>query len=115
MEEHLLKPFASRKVQLLKLHMSEGWLSRRTNALTKFLLRRQLTTQEQFSTFVYRGKWRHDLVADLHLYNPELPTCLLIDKLGYIRWHAVGWPTEKALGVLQPVVRSLATEKKDFV
>jgi hypothetical protein len=115
LEEHLVQAHPGRDTQILKLHLAEGFLSRRTNALTKFILRRQLEVKDQFTHFVYRGKWRHDLVTTLHLYNPELPTVLLIDKRGYIRWHAVGWPTEKALGTLTPIVRQLATEKKDFV
>ncbi|CAE7513957.1 unnamed protein product [Symbiodinium natans] len=74
--------------QVLKLHCEEGWFSRRTHQLTKFQLRRQVDESELWTTFVYRGKWKWEYERALHLYNKELPVVLLLDAVGYVRWHA---------------------------
>ncbi|KAF4688651.1 hypothetical protein FOZ60_002515 [Perkinsus olseni] len=98
--------------QMLQVHFHEGWINRRTHPLTKLALRDQVEGRdEQMNTYVYRGKWRRDLVPKLHLYNPGLPVVLLIDRLGYIRWHAVGLPTEKTLRTALPLARQLVFEK----
>lgn len=84
------------------------------------------------NTYVYRGKWRRDLIPKLHLYNPGLPVgefthmqesdfvssknvflVLMVDRLGYIRWHAVGLPTEKTLRTALPLLRQLIHEKNE--
>jgi len=100
------------KTQLLKMHCSEGWLNRRTHQLTKFHLRRQVPEDELFTTLVYRGKWKWEYVRALHLYDKNLPVVLLIDPLGYIRWHAVGLPTDDATEVFKQLSRRLAVEKR---
>merc|ERR1719213_887833 len=61
-----------KKTQVLKIHCSEGWFSRRTHQLTKFQLRRQVPESELFTTYVYRGKWKWEYVRALHLYDKEL-------------------------------------------
>jgi len=98
--------------QLIRLHCEEGWLNRRTHQLTKFQLRRQVEEDELFTTFVYRGKWKHEYVRALHLYDKQLPVVLLLDTLGYIRWHAVGLPSEDAETVFRQLSENLALEKK---
>merc|ERR550514_194920 len=100
--------------QVLKLHCSEGWFSRRTHHLTKFHLRRQVAESELHSTFVYRGKWKAEYVRSLHLYDRELPVLLLIDSLAYIRWHAVGLPTDDARELFRTLAHRLAHEKKNY-
>lgn len=97
--------------QVYRLHAEEGWLNRRTHALTKFQLRRQVEEDELWSTFVYRGSWKWDYVRALHLYNKELPVVLLLDSFGYVRWHAVGLPTDEATAVFQELSRKLGKEK----
>jgi hypothetical protein len=102
------------KSQVLKLHCAKGWFSRRTHFLTKFQLRRQVAEDELFKTFVYHGKWKWEYEKALHLYDKELPVALLIDALGYIRWHVVGLPTEDATVVFKSVSRRLTREKRTF-
>lgn len=102
------------KTQVYKLHCEEGWFNRRTHALTKFHLRRQVEEDEIWSTFVYRGKWKWEYEHALHMYNKELPVVLLLDPLGYIRWHAVGLPTSEATELFKHVAKQLAHEKKNF-
>eukprot|EP00933_Yihiella_yeosuensis_P037540 TRINITY_DN31504_c0_g1_i1.p1 TRINITY_DN31504_c0_g1~~TRINITY_DN31504_c0_g1_i1.p1 ORF type:complete len:394 (-),score=75.21 TRINITY_DN31504_c0_g1_i1:116-1297(-) len=99
------------QTQIFKLHAEEGWFNRRTHQLTKFHLRRQVPEEELWSTFVYRGKWKWEYVYNLHLYNKELPVVLLIDKVGYIRWHAIGLPTPEATSLFKQLARRLAHEK----
>lgn len=99
------------RTQVFKLHAAKGWFSRRTHFLTKFHLRRQVEEDEMFKTFVYHGKWKWEYEKALHLYDKELPVVLLIDKLGYIRWHAVGLPTEEATDIFRSVSRQLVKEK----
>jgi len=109
-EEFLSYP----KTQVLKLHCSKGWFNRRTHQLTKFHLRRQVEDDEQFSTFVYRGKWHLELERALHLYDSALPGVLLVDPLAYVRWHAVGLPTDDATNVFRALAQRLAHEKKTY-
>eukprot|EP00927_Polykrikos_kofoidii_P074384 TRINITY_DN70370_c0_g1_i1.p1 TRINITY_DN70370_c0_g1~~TRINITY_DN70370_c0_g1_i1.p1 ORF type:complete len:415 (-),score=53.26 TRINITY_DN70370_c0_g1_i1:67-1311(-) len=101
--------------QVFKLHAEEGWFNRRTHALTKFHLRRQLDDSEQFKTFVYRGKWKAEYARTLHMYNKELPVVLLVDPLGYVRWHAVGQPSDDATAVFRNLAPRLAREKRNFI
>lgn len=105
--------FLERKnTQLLKLHCEESWLSRRTHQLTKFQIRRQIPEEELWKTFVYSGKWKWEYVHALHLYDKHLPVVLLLDSVGYVRWHAVGMPSEDAIEVFKTVSKKLASEKK---
>lgn len=101
--------------QIAKVHASEGWFNRRTHYLTKFHLRRQVPEAELFSTYVYRGKWKQEYVRTLHLYDQNLPSFLLVDCLGYIRWHAVGLPDEDATETLLKVFRKLAKENRSHI
>lgn len=101
--------------QMFKLHCEEGWLNRRTHQLTKFQLRRQVDEDELWTTFVYSGKWKWEYVHALHLYDKQLPVVLLLDSLGYVRWHAVGLPSEDSVEVFKQVSRKLALEKKTFM
>lgn len=103
------------KTQVMKIHAEEGWFNRRTHNLTKFQLRRQVDEKDIWSTFVYHGKWKWEYVYALHLYNKELPVVLLIDPLGYIRWHAVGLPSEEATQIFTTLSRKLALEKGNFM
>eukprot|EP00442_Polarella_glacialis_P035802 CAMPEP_0115063960 /NCGR_PEP_ID=MMETSP0227-20121206/9404_1 /TAXON_ID=89957 /ORGANISM="Polarella glacialis, Strain CCMP 1383" /LENGTH=393 /DNA_ID=CAMNT_0002449533 /DNA_START=59 /DNA_END=1240 /DNA_ORIENTATION=- len=100
--------------QVFKLHAEEGWFNRRTHALTKFHLRRQVDESELWTTFVYRGKWKWEYVYNLHLYNKDLPVVLLLDPLGYVRWHAVGLPTHEATDLFRTLAARLAREKKNY-
>jgi len=101
--------------QMFKLHCEEGFFNRRTHLLTKFQLRRQVDDTDLWSTFVYRGKWKWEYVHALHLYDKNLPVVLLLDQLGYIRWHAVGLPSEDSVGLFKTLSHHLAQEKKKFV
>merc|ERR1719409_2467223 len=76
------------------------------------LRRRQVDEDELFKTFVYSGKWKAEYVHSMHLYNKELPIVLLIDPLGYIRWHAVGLPSPEATVLFRSLSRQLAFEKR---
>jgi len=102
---------ARKDMQFFRLHMCDSWWSRRTSSLTKFTLRRQVETDELCETFVYRGRWTLDIV-DAIPYNQDVPTLLLVDRLGYIRWHAVGLPTTEALEALRPLIPLVASEKR---
>ena len=104
--------------QVLNVHFSEGWLSRRTHPLTRQILRtfasHEPSDNDQSSVdklLIYRGKWNRDLVLDFHLYNKSLPCVLLIDKRGYIRWHAVGLPTEETVDIIRRLLPRLRNEK----
>lgn len=99
-------------VQLFRMHMAEGWFSRRSHTLTKFTLRRQVSNEELFQTFVYRGKWHPEIVRTCHAYNPDLPGICLVDQRGYVRWHAVGLPNEETFAVLRPLIAQLVKEKR---
>lgn len=99
------------KTQFFQLHCCEGWFSRRSNPLTKQLLRGQVEKEDIWNTFLYKGKINGDLVSSLQLYNKELPTCLLIDKKGYIRWHAIGLPNDDAEETLIRLYRKLRVER----
>lgn len=101
----------SSDAQLLRLHMCDSWWSRRTSSLTKFTLRRQVETHELFETFVYRGKWTTEIVRTMP-YNQDLPSILLVDRYGYIRWHAVGLPTQEAIDTVKPLIQQLMHEKR---
>lgn len=100
--------------QVFKLHCEEGWFNRRTHQLTKFQLRRQVDESEIWSTFVYRGAWKWEYEHALHLYNKDLPVVLLLDAVGYIRWHAVGLPTDEATQIFRSLAKRLAHEKRNF-
>lgn len=103
-------------VQLLNIHFCEGWLSRRTHPLTRQILRtfrsEDVEPDKRDRMFIYRGKWHRHLVLDFHLYNKSLPTILFIDKLGYVRWHAVGLPTEDSVATMLPLLHKLVKEKQ---
>lgn len=103
------------QTQVFKLHCDESWLSRSSSGLTKFQLRRQVEPEELFSTFVYKGKWRWEYVQALHLYDKQLPTVLLLDRLGYVRWHAVGLPTSEATETFRALARRLARERRRHI
>merc|ERR1739845_334583 len=98
------------RTQVFKLHAEKGWFNRRTHQLTKFHLRRQVDDSELFTTFVYHGKWKFDYVKSLHLYNNQLPVVLLLDPLGYVRWHAVGLPSDDATAVFRSLASRLARD-----
>ena len=66
-----------------------------------------LLKHDEKNTFVYRGKLTKELVLSLHLYDKSLPSVLLVDERGYIRWHAVGLPSEESLHALQLVANQL--------
>jgi hypothetical protein len=102
-------------VQIAKIHFGEGWFNRRLHYLTKFHLRRQVPDSELFTTYVYRGKWKQEYVRALHLYDQSLPSFLLVDRLGYIRWHAVGLPSDDAKEVLMKVLRKAVKEGKHHI
>ena len=107
------------EAQVLNVHFSEGWLSRRTHPLTRQILRtfasHEPSDESQQSTLdkllIYRGKWKRELVLDFHLYNKSLPCILLVDKRGYIRWHAVGLPTEETVDIIRRLLPRLRNEK----
>jgi hypothetical protein len=103
--------------QVLNVHFSEGWLSRRTHPLTRQILRtfgssdESTTDQRKDKLYIYRGSWKRDVVLDFHLYNSSLPCLLLIDKRGYIRWHAVGLPTDETVDLVGKLLPRLRNEK----
>jgi len=98
--------------QMFRMHIAEGWFSRRSHMFTKFALRRQVEEEDLFSTLVYRDKWTPEIARTMHVYNQDLPSILLIDKLGYIRWHAVGLPTEDAMNTMKPLIKQLLVERR---
>lgn len=89
-------------LRYMQIHFHSSWISRRTHILTKMLLK-----HDEKNTFIYRGKLTRDLVLSLHLYDKSLPTVLLVDERGYVRWHAVGLPSEPSLQALQVVANQL--------
>ena len=70
------------------------------------LTKMQLRHDEPNNVFVYRGKVTTELAAIFHLYDKTLPSILLVDSRGYVRWHAVGLPTEASLNALKFLVNS---------
>jgi len=82
----------------LQIHFHLSWISRRTHMLTKLLLRGAA------NTFVFRGKLTKEIVTGFHLYDKSLPSILLVDGRGFVRWHAVGLPSEASLEALRRVV-----------
>jgi hypothetical protein len=52
-----------------------------------------------------------EIVLDFHAYNKSLPSVLFIDKLGYIRWHAVGLPTEESAELATLLLNKLVRER----
>lgn len=109
-EEFLKQP----KTQVLKLHSTKSWFGRKMSNLTRFHLRRQVGDTELLKTFIYKGKWKWEYERALHMYNKDLPVVLLIDPLGYIRWHAVGLPTDEATSIFRSLSGTLAREKRRF-
>merc|ERR1712232_1540913 len=103
------------KTQVFRLHYEEGWFNRRTHQLTKFHLRRQVDESELFKTFVYKEKWKAEYVHALHLYDRHFPVVLLIDPVGYIRWHAVGLPCDDSTAVFRDLAPRLVREKRSHV
>ena len=105
----------SQGAQVLHMHMCEGWLSRRTHPLTRQILRsfrsEDIEPSKQDKIFIYRGKMDKDVVLDFHSYNKSLPSILFIDKRGYIRWHAVGLPTEESTATANHLLNKLIKEK----
>lgn len=104
-------------IQVLEIHMTEGWLSRRTHPLTRQILRsfrppEMETRRDHERTFLYRGKMDRDLILDFHLYNKALPSILLVDSKGFIRWHAVGLPTEESVFAMNALLQKLLLEKQ---
>ena len=107
--------FGDSSAQTLHIHMCEGWLSRRTHPLTRQLLRsfrdEEIEPSKRDLVYIYRGKMTRDIVLDFHLYNKSLPSVLLVDKRGYIRWHAVGLPTEESASVASKLLNQLVRER----
>ena len=101
--------------QQLFIHMCQDWLSRRTHPLTRQILRsfrsEDLEPTRRDKVLVYRGKMSRDIVLDFHAYNKSLPSVLFIDKLGYIRWHAVGLPTEESAELATLLLNKLVRER----
>ena len=52
-----------------------------------------------------------EILLDFHMYNKSLPSILLVDKRGYIRWHAVGIPTEESGKTMVELLEKLRREK----
>ena len=91
------------------IHFHSSWLSRRTHVLTRLLLKPEISNKTK--TFIYRGKWSDSLSKTFLVYNKQLPSVLIVDTRGYIRWHSIGLPTDKCLNTLQPLLRKLLVEK----
>ncbi|KAK2195158.1 hypothetical protein BdWA1_003460 [Babesia duncani] len=51
-----------------------------------------------------------DTTIDLHQYRKELPSVLVVDKAGYIRWHAIGTVTKESLALLKYCLEKLSYE-----
>lgn len=60
-------------------------------------------------SFVSNYDW--DVERRLHLYNPELVSVLVVDPLGYVRWHCVGQPTPESVTLLQKAIKAVTTER----
>ncbi|EKX72584.1 hypothetical protein BEWA_050520 [Theileria equi strain WA] len=48
--------------------------------------------------------------VNMHQYRKELPSLLLIDKSGYIRWHAIGKPTRESSFILNESIKQVLKE-----
>lgn len=107
--------FGETSAQTLHIHMCEGWLSRHTHPLTRQLLRsfrdEEIEPSKRDKLYIYRGKLSRDIVLDFHLYNKSLPSVLLVDQRGYIRWHAVGLPTDESAALAANLLKQLVREK----
>jgi hypothetical protein len=103
------------RLQVLHVHICEGWLSRRTHPLTRQILRsfrsEDIETSKQDKVFIYRGKLNKEIVLDFHSYNKSLPSILFIDPRGYVRWHAVGLPSEESTVTAKNLLQKLIREK----
>jgi len=102
------------ETQFLQLHYTEysGWPARRIAALLKPHLKAQVAESQRNQTFVFKGRWEPHLKEALQLFDASLPTCLLVDPRGYIRWHAVGLPSADAKTSLIRLCRKLRVEKR---
>jgi hypothetical protein len=101
--------------QVLHVHICDGWLSRRTHPLTRQILRsfrsEEIEPSRRDNLFIYRGKLTREIALDFHAYNKALPSILLVDKAGYIRWHAVGLPTDESAALGASLLNKLVREK----
>jgi hypothetical protein len=84
------------------LHFHSSWLARRLHMMTRLSLR--AFSDER--VYVYRGKWTTEIAKIFHVYNSQLPSILLADQRGFIRWHAVGLPTEESVEILKSILKS---------
>jgi hypothetical protein len=100
---------------VVHLHMSQGWLSRRTHPLTRQILRsfrdEEVDASRHDKIYIYRGKLSREIALDFHVYNKSLPSILFIDKAGYVRWHAVGLPTDESVYFANNLLSKLTIEK----
>lgn len=61
--------------------------------------------------FAYAGKFDATLKRVFHIDRPsDLPVLLLVDELGYIRWSAVGHPTQDAMTIFRECLKKLTRE-----
>uniref|UniRef100_A0A3B0NBV3 Uncharacterized protein n=1 Tax=Theileria annulata TaxID=5874 RepID=A0A3B0NBV3_THEAN len=87
-------------------------LNSRQNVLMSRVYKRYLETVARIiveeSTFMsVVGKLNSESVISLHQYRPQLPSVVLIDSKGYIRWHCVGLPTYEAIAILLNSIQDL--------
>ncbi len=78
--------------------------------MTRLSLRGKDTDERNM--FVYRGKWTSEIARTFHVYNSKLPSVLLTDSRGFVRWHAVGLPTEESVGILDQVMKTIKKESR---
>ena len=77
--------------------------------LTRLVLKSDV--EDTSNTFIYKGKWTPDIAFAFSVYNKQLPSVLLVDSRGFIRWHAIGLPNDKCIATLRPLVKQLLREK----
>ncbi|BAM41378.1 conserved hypothetical protein [Theileria orientalis strain Shintoku] len=71
-------------------------------------LARTIVEESRFMS-VTRRLSTESIVA-LHQYRKQLPSVILVDRNGYIRWHAVGYPTLEAVTILNDSVAKVLNE-----
>ena len=78
--------------------------------LTRMLLKD--AADGDMSTYVYKGKQSENVTFTFHSYDKSLPSVLLVDGRGYVRWHAVGLPSEEAADLARAALKRLAKESQ---
>ncbi|UKK01433.2 hypothetical protein MACK_002247 [Theileria orientalis] len=71
-------------------------------------LARTIVEENKFMSIT--RKLNTESIIGLHQYRKQLPSVILVDRNGYIRWHAIGYPTFEAVTILNDSISKLLNE-----